>query len=64
MSTLTTLVQYVLCHPTTWMVSGNFLTVYILLLRHKSKTTRDLDERLQQLRRERGNIYSAVRPLQ
>jgi hypothetical protein len=55
--------NYVHAHPTeAGLVLVGLLGCYLYLLMHKSKMTRDVDKRLEQLRDERGDIYSTYRP--
>ena len=63
MEQLMSWMNYVHAHPTEAGVALiGLLGFYLYLLVHKSKLTRDADKRLEQLRRERGDIYTTFRP--
>jgi hypothetical protein len=57
------ILRYVLWHPNAWIAAANVMTLYVYLRQHRSKMTRELDARLDQLRHERGQSYTVVRPL-
>jgi len=56
------LVEYLHAHPATGLFFAAVLAWIYFLLNRKSRLTKELDERLRQLREERGDHYGQVRP--
>ena len=51
-------------HPSTGLTAVLALLVVFYLLNRKSRLTREADERLKDLRKERGDYYRRLRPPQ
>jgi hypothetical protein len=49
-------------HPSTGLTAVLGLLVLYYLLNRKSRLTREADERLEQIRKERGDYYRNLRP--
>jgi len=65
MGQLTDVMNYVHTHPLAAGITlAALVASYVYLLRHKSKLSRELDLRLDELRRERGDFYNSLRPPQ
>ncbi len=64
MEQLQDVMQYFGNHPFIGLVTATALLGLYHLLNRKSRLTREADQRLQQLRQERGDYYRKVRPPQ
>lgn len=56
-------IQYFGDHPFIGLVAAAALLVVYHFLNRKSRLAREADERLKQLRKERGDVYRTLRPL-
>ncbi len=59
---LQSVMQYFGDHPFTGLLTATALLGVYHLLNRKSRLTREADQRLAQLRQERGDYYRKVRP--
>ena len=57
-------VDYIQEHPLVGLAAVVLLVILNYALNQKSQLSRDLDLRLEQLRKERGDIYNKLRPPQ
>lgn len=62
MDQLQVVVQYLGDHPFIGLALATVLLGVYHLLNRKSRLTREADERLKQLRKQRGDYYRKVRP--
>ena len=62
MDQLQAVVQYIGDHPFTGLVVATGLLGIYHLLNRKSRLVREADERLKQIRQERGDYYRRLRP--
>jgi hypothetical protein len=62
MDQLQVVVQYFSDHPYTGLAMAAVLLGLYHLLHRKSRLTREADERLKQLRKQRGDYYRKLRP--
>ena len=56
-------IRYFDDHPFTGLAAAAALCVVYYFLNRKSRLSREADERLKQLRKERGDMYRTLRPL-
>jgi hypothetical protein len=63
MAQLTELIEYVRTHPAAGIAGGVGLLLVLYLINRKPKLAREADERIEQLRRKRGDHYLKLRRL-
>jgi hypothetical protein len=63
MAHVTELIEYVHAHPGVGIAGGVVVALLLYLINRKPKLAREADERIEQLRRKRGDHYLKLRRL-